>query len=126
MGPPGVFSVLPMRAGIWWDMRNVTFILGIGLGLGLAIFALQNGTPVAVHFLTWQIDGPLAGVVLGSASAGALLALLLVLPQVFTLRFTLRARERDLAALQAKPAPLSPPPAAAPAKPPSPPPTQHL
>jgi uncharacterized integral membrane protein len=84
-------------------MRNVYFIAGIALGLSIALFALQNGTPVSVSFLAWKLDGPLAGVVLGSAAAGALLLLLFGLPSHLALRWRLRALERELTALRPKP-----------------------
>jgi uncharacterized integral membrane protein len=84
-------------------MRNLYFIAGIALGLSIALFALQNGMPVSVGFLAWKLDGPLAGVVLGSAAAGALLLLLFGLPSHLALRWRLRALERELAELRPKP-----------------------
>jgi len=100
-------------------MRHVYFIAGILLGLSLALFALQNGTAVSVRFLAWQVDGPLAGVVLGSAGAGALLLLFLGLPSHLALRWRLRAQERELAGLRPKPArpEAAEPPANPPARP---------
>jgi uncharacterized integral membrane protein len=103
-------------------MRNVTFILGIVLGLGIALFALQNGMPVSVRFLTWQVDGPLAGVVLGSAAAGVLIAVFFGLPQFLAARWRIRTLEREI--LDARPA-AAPPPAPKP-PPPAPPPAPKL
>lgn len=82
-------------------MRQIYFVGGVTLGLGLALFALQNGTPVAVRFLMWQVDGSLAAVVLGSAAAGALAALLFGIPQVVAARWRIRTLERELASPRA-------------------------
>ena len=97
-------------------MRNAYFIAGIVLGLGIALFALQNGMPVSVRFLGWGVDGPLAAVVLGSAAAGALVVLLLGIPQLLGARWKIRALERELASPRAAAAPVGG------AKPPEPPP----
>ena len=78
-------------------MRHAYFIAGIALGLGLALFALQNGMPVAVQFLMWQVNGSLAAVVLVSAAAGALVSLLFGLPLLIAARWKVRALERELA-----------------------------
>ncbi len=82
-------------------MRQIYFVGGVALGLLLALFALQNGTPVAVQFLTWQVNGSLAAVVLGSASAGALAALLCGLPPLIGARWKIRTLERELSGLRA-------------------------
>lgn len=38
---------------------------------GIAVFALQNGTPTTVRFMVWNLDGvPLAGLILGAFGAG--------------------------------------------------------
>ncbi len=86
-------------------MRQIYFVGGVALGLLLALFALQNGTPVAVQFLTWQVNGSLAAVVLGSAATGALAALLCGLPPLIGARWKVRALERELSALRAAPRP---------------------
>ena len=79
-------------------MRQLYFITGLTLGLATAIFALQNTAAVEVHFLHWQVQGPLAAVVLASAAAGLLVALLFGLPGVLALRWRVRNLERRLMA----------------------------
>ena len=37
-------------------MRQAYFIMGLILGLVIAVFALQNTTGVEVRFLTWQVS----------------------------------------------------------------------
>ena len=45
------------------------------LAAAVAIFALQNGTPAAVRFVIWTVDGvPLAGLILGAFAAGLIIA----------------------------------------------------
>lgn len=88
---------------------NADFIARIILGLGIALFALQNDMPVSVRFLGWQVDGPLAGVVLATAAAGALIVLLFGIPQILTLRWKLRTLEREAAGSPPRPAFPEPP-----------------
>jgi membrane protein len=41
------------------------------LGAAAATLAIQNGTPITIHFLVWALDGmPLGGVLLGFLAAG--------------------------------------------------------
>lgn len=77
-------------------MRQAYFIAGLVLGLAIAIFALQNTAEVAVRFLGWQAQGPLAVVVLASAAGGVLVALLFGLPEFMTARWRIRSLERRL------------------------------
>lgn len=79
-------------------MKQVYFVMGLILGLAIAVFALQNTTPVEVRFLTWQMAGSLALVVLISAGAGLLVALLFGVPEILAARWRLRTLERRLEA----------------------------
>lgn len=77
-------------------MRQFYFTLGLILGLAVAIFAMQNTTAVEVRFLGWMANGPLALVVLASAAAGVLMALLFCLPAMLRGRWRVRSLERRL------------------------------
>ncbi len=88
-------------------MRQLYFITGLILGLALAVFALQNTTAVEVRFLLWQVQGPLAAVVLASAAGGLLVALLFGLPAIVASRRRSRGLERRLEG-QAPPPPEPP------------------
>jgi uncharacterized integral membrane protein len=77
-------------------MRQAYFIGGLILGLAIAIFALQNTAQVAVRFLVWQAQGPLAVMVLASATVGALVALLVGIPEILTARYRIRDLEHRL------------------------------
>jgi uncharacterized integral membrane protein len=77
-------------------MRQVYFIGGLVLGVIIAIFAVQNTMSVEVRSLWWQTQGPLAAAVLISAAAGAVVALLLGIPEVFGARWRIRSLERRL------------------------------
>lgn len=58
-------------------MAQLKLIVALALGLVIVIFATQNPAPVAVRFLRWQSPPlPLVFVILGSALAGALVALI--------------------------------------------------
>jgi uncharacterized integral membrane protein len=79
-------------------MRHFYFVAGLILGLAVAIFALQNTVGVEVRFLSWQVQGPLAAVVLASSLAGLLVALLFTLPSMVASRRRIRGLERRLKA----------------------------
>jgi lipopolysaccharide assembly protein A len=77
-------------------MRQFNFTLGLILGLGVAVFAMQNTLAVEVRFLVWQAHGPLSLAVLASAAAGVLIALLFCLPSMLRNRWRIRSLERRL------------------------------
>ena len=62
---------------------------------GVAVFALQNGTPTNVRFLGWGVENvPVSAVILISLATGLLVAGVPLLLQ----RWRLRARARSLEA----------------------------
>lgn len=77
-------------------MRQLYFTVGLILGLAVAVFAMQNTPAVEVRFLVWNANGPLALVVLASAAAGVLMALLFCLPGMLRGRWRIRNLERRL------------------------------
>ncbi len=77
-------------------MRHVYFIFGVVLGMAVAIFAVQNVAPVEVRFFLWQVEGPLAAVVLVAVTAGLVLALLLGLPDTILSRLRMRRLEHQV------------------------------
>jgi uncharacterized integral membrane protein len=54
----------------------MVFIIGIILGGGLVVFALQNLTPVMVSFLGWNFEGSVALIVLIAFLGGVIISLL--------------------------------------------------
>ncbi|MCL6581052.1 MAG: LapA family protein [Firmicutes bacterium] len=75
----------------------------------VAVFASQNAHLVAVNFLAWRFTWPLAGIVLVTLAAGALLVFLVLLGRQLGLRLKmhdtagrLTRAERDLAAARAE------------------------
>jgi len=77
-------------------MRQLYFVVGMLLGLAVAIFALQNPANVQVRFLFWQAEGSLAMVVIVSAVTGGLVALLLGAPELMRARWHVRNLQRQL------------------------------
>ena len=61
--------------------------------LGITIFALQNGQPLEVEFLTWGFESSLIAVILGAALLGAAIVSLFAFPVIIKKHF----RERRLA-----------------------------
>lgn len=74
LDPPPAAGGLAQPTG---PPSRVPAYLSIALGAVVVLFAVQNGAPVTLHFLAWAlVDIPLAGVVLGTLGAGALVAAL--------------------------------------------------
>jgi uncharacterized integral membrane protein len=67
----------------------------------VAIFALQNGAPTTVRFLTWTVEAvPLAGVVLIALAAGLVVTGLPLALRVWRWRSRARALEARVTALE--------------------------
>ena len=105
------------------------YIVVAVLSAGVAVFALQNNTPMSVRFLGWALDGvPLAGAILGSLAAGMLVVGIPLVISRWSWRRRARAAEtkadmlqaalkdREAALLAQRPA--SPPPPTSPSPPP--------
>lgn len=52
-------------------------VLALLVGLGMAIFAVSNGAPVDISFITWHFRASLGVMLLGSAAAGAVVIFLI-------------------------------------------------
>ncbi len=85
-------------------MKPVYFIVGLILGLAVAVFALQNTETIQIRFFWWQAQGPVAAVTLLCAVAGALVVLLFALPGWLSARWRIRGLERRLGEKSAEPA----------------------
>ncbi len=77
-------------------MQHVYFIFGVVLGAAVATFAVQNVEPVEVRLFLWQVEGPLAAVVLSAVGAGLVVALLLELPRTILSRLRMRRLEHQV------------------------------
>lgn len=72
-------------------MVNVVLVMSLVFALVVAIFAVQNNTPVDISFLGWNYpDISLVLVILGSAVAGAVTVFLFSLVKQFKLKMDLR------------------------------------
>lgn len=77
----------------------LVYVIIVVSALAVALFALQNATPVSVNFLVWRTkDAPLAAVILISASAGVVVAGLIGFIQRWRLRSRIRQLESRLQA----------------------------
>jgi uncharacterized integral membrane protein len=74
-------------------------IFGVLLGAVTVIFALQNIDVITVSFFTWQLTGSLALILMTAVAAGAVIALLLVLPESVKNYFKYKKLVRENAAL---------------------------
>ena len=81
-------------------MKYVVFaLLFASIGAG---FALQNATSVTVSFAIWSFQTSLVLVILGSATVGALIILLLAAPVQIRLRWAAEKSMRNAAELETK------------------------
>ncbi len=60
----------------------MTLILGLILGAGFVVFALQNTQTVMVTFLGWGFEGSVAVIVIAALLAGIVISLLMAIPGV--------------------------------------------
>ena len=80
-------------------MLQLMLVVALVCAVGIAVFAVQNTTPVEVAFLVWRAQGVAASVVvLVAAALGAGTALLLGAARELRLRWRLRAQAQELAA----------------------------
>jgi uncharacterized integral membrane protein len=77
-------------------MKPFYFIVGLILGLAVAVFALQNTESIQIRFLWWKVQGPVAAITLVSAMAGALVMVLFGLPGWLSAHWRIRSLERRL------------------------------
>src|SRR5437879_5589741 len=102
-------------------MSQLIVFLALAFSIVIALFAVQNTTPVAVSFLTFRADEVAVSVlVLISAALGAAAMLLLGVAREIPLRWRHRATSQQLKAAQARVSQLEatqPPAADAPALP---------
>jgi len=84
-------------------VSQVIVFLALAFSILIAIFAVQNTTPVAVTFLTFRADEVAVSVlVLISAAFGALTMLLLGIAREVSLRWRHRAVAQQLKAAQTR------------------------
>jgi uncharacterized integral membrane protein len=78
----------------------LSLILGVILGAVSVIFITQNVTIVTVTFLTWQIEGSLALVLLLTLLCGIVITLLLILPSLIKDTFYVSALKKEKKVLE--------------------------
>lgn len=80
-------------------MLQVVLVAALLFAVAIAVFAVQNPSPVAVSFLGWRAeDVAVSVVVLASAALGAAVTLLLGVAREVRLRLRLRAQGQELTA----------------------------
>ncbi|MBP9757956.1 MAG: LapA family protein [Candidatus Pacebacteria bacterium] len=75
-------------------------LLGIILGAAAVIFALQNTAIITVSFFSMQYEGSLALILMMTVTAGAIISLLLVLPETIKTFFGYRSLQKSYAKLE--------------------------
>jgi putative membrane protein len=78
-------------------MLQLMLVVALVFSVGIAVFAVQNTTPVPVQFLGWRAEAVAASVlVLVSAALGAAVMLLFGAAREVQLRLRLRAQGHEL------------------------------
>jgi len=75
-------------------------ILGVLLGAVTVVFALQNITTITVTFLAWELTGSLSLILLLAVATGALICLLMSIPEVIKSHIEFSALKKINRALQ--------------------------
>lgn len=78
----------------------IALILGSILGAVAVVFIFQNMAPVTVSFLSWEIEGSLALILILSMTVGAIIALLFSLPGSIKKGFKILSLNKQMRALQ--------------------------
>jgi putative membrane protein len=78
----------------------IYLIFAMGFAVLVTLFAIQNSMPVTINFLSWSGNTSFAMVVLGSAAAGVLIALLSQVMVQIRLRLSLRHSEKRIHELE--------------------------
>ncbi len=78
----------------------IYLIFAMGFAVLVTLFAIQNGMPVTINFLSWSGNTSFAIVVLASAGAGVLIALFSQAMVQLRLRLALRQSEKRIHELE--------------------------
>jgi uncharacterized integral membrane protein len=76
------------------------YVLVAILSAAVAVFALQNNTPMSVRFLGWALDVPLAGAILASLAIGMVVTAIPLLISQWRWRHRARALETKVEMLE--------------------------
>jgi len=94
---------------------TLVYLVAALVAVIVAVFALQNGAPTTVRFLTWTVEAvPLAGVVLIALAGGLIVAGLPLWLRSWHWRARARALEQRVAVLEKSAAERQPPPSPSP------------
>ncbi|MBC8014366.1 MAG: LapA family protein [Sporomusaceae bacterium] len=78
----------------------IYLIFAMAFAVLVTLFAIQNDMPVTINFLSWSGNTSFAIIVLGSAGAGVLIALLSQAMAQLRLRLSLRQSEKRVHELE--------------------------
>ncbi len=73
----------------------LSLVFGFLLGGAALIFALQNNATVALVFLNWQFESPLAILIILAVLVGVLICALLTLPNAVKTALDMHALQRE-------------------------------
>ena len=78
----------------------ISLIFGLILGAVAVVFVFQNMTSITVAFLSWEIEGSLALILILTMAVGAIIALLFSLPESIKKSFKILDLNKQIRALK--------------------------
>lgn len=78
----------------------IFLIIGLIIGAVSVVFVLQNVTTITVTFLSWQLTGSLAVILLATLIVGALIAALILLPSFIKAEWQIRVYRKRIKQLE--------------------------
>jgi uncharacterized integral membrane protein len=79
----------------------IFLIIGLIIGAVSVVFVLQNVVPITVTFLSWQLTGSLAVVLLAALISGMLICALVLLPSFVKAEWQIRVYRKRIKQLEA-------------------------
>jgi len=69
---------------------RILLLLALILSLIVTVFAVQNNAPIAVSFLSWDVSGSLALILMVTFAVGILIGILVMIPSSIRARLSAR------------------------------------
>ena len=79
---------------------RILLLLALILSLIVTVFAVQNNAPIAVSFLSWDVSGSLALILMVTFAVGILIGILVMIPSSIRARLSARDERKRKQSLE--------------------------